>query len=288
MSLSLATLVCAPPLHVINAAQEPLLGRAISMAVANGEAFVLVETPVGTTDLYAIDLLNGARRVIRSGTAACRVLGVLGNEAVVARWDGVHFNVRRATRAEDGLDFKQVYAEAQTTHNIWLNRTHDDEGSAQSIQVMDGKLVLVFGNGDAFDEEMEKERTDLLQYDSMPPGLWSLRMRMSDLMEGFDARFDEDDSLVDFSAGTRSDVAFSNHDAVADCRTGAIVWIDEGCLRVLRGGWLPGFPWSPATHGLHAPSDRARVVALMLCLCPPRGRAFPARLAQMVAALCVG
>lgn len=296
MSLALRTTVRPPHVQVERAAPGALMGRALSVAVADGRAFVLVQSTPGErpNDLYEFDLRGGPcefRLVVRD-VEAFNVLGVLGGEPVVAYWltAGAHstFRTFRATRREEAIVVAgDPIVSNQTRSAIWLLKTQ--AGQACRLELVDDRLTVIRSDGPVF--------TDALLYvDEMSNATLRLPMAckstitvMAVTMARIGARNKATGRrwLVDFVNGTPTHISYSAELGVIDGATGAVLWIESNSLRVLHGAMCPALAWTPASHAAHTPAERSRALALLFCLLQINGRAFPPRLAQLVIARCL-
>lgn len=276
MALSLTTVIRDPLVRIYGGPCSALVGRAQSVAVDNGRALVLFWRDGVGQDLLAIDLLSGAIERLAIAIEADFVLGALGGEPVLASRVGHRMSAWLLSRPDRQVDNLPDFPFGLPVDGaLWLGAIwHTDRRSAVGVAVADGELVRALASCENYKNNCERLGRAALEHRRLPVDCPSVSLYMLPLMTAIGAKPSPPWApRFDFAAGGPDDIVFDargvKNNVYAgprghlDGRTGAVVWIEAGSLRVLRGGWRPSAPWSPATHHEFPADDRAR--ALWLC-----------------------
>lgn len=284
MSLRARTLVSAVHLG-IPPANGMLVARLRDFVPARGIVYALVIEETGAVpNIYAFDLASGACNLVWRGVQADGLLGVLDGVPVAVSYAGPS-EAWLVTQPEHRVAIEATCSQAfQTDTAIWCQSTAL-RPRHQQLFVVNGRLEirrLDVNINQAFNRRLDEACTNAIAMCRLPSWCQFLRIRHQPVM-AIQRIGPESSMTVPLWDAVHDEVLFNNKRAIVDGQTGALVWSHLDSLRVLAGAWGPNVAWTPATHAVLAPADRARALALLICLRQHACR-FPQRLALRVIA----
>lgn len=276
MPRTLTTLMLPPGANVEGRRVGAFAGAAKSVAIADNAAYVQFQTgeQINTprSNILCIDLLTGEGSVIARDMLDIHcLLGVLGGEPVAftstsksGRLAWLLSQPNKPVELTGGF-----FNGTQGSDCIWIAPDEQVPWLVDCLFLDEGQLRVRTERRDRssacmqalVDSTRERQRLPA-EWQSLNAGTSFFLHMGARLLTGHSP--DGDYSLTDVVRVT-----------IGRChlhgRTGALFFIQNNCLRRLTGIWRPALDWSPVSHADYPPTDRARALALLLCLrsaCP--------------------
>jgi len=248
------TMVVNPALVWSEPSDAEIAGTCLGAAVANSTLYMLVRRKIaGPVNLYKQSLRSGRRKRLATDVRADHVLGVLDNVPVLAYGYFEEIEAWLLTRRNWRVRVPTPDVMLQTSKAIWLSPTVvGGEPTATCLVCVGGRLRL-----QTVDMAVALQRRD----DAL--AMATTARRLPKWCQSLDLYGIPPSIAPYMDPAVWAETAQSTRFGTIDGRTGVSVWREPGCY-LLRDVWRPQCAWSPKTHALYSPLDRARALALLL------------------------